>query len=261
MSKIISFSYFFLHIKLHFPFFLLFLSFSSIGWRLRWWSTCYLRFFSWLLDQVIYLKLREIKISVVTIWANSQNSNCFNHGRRKVHDYLLLLVWKSLIWFTEQHIFKVIIYLFNTSKCAANYVISFEVHDDFIGQKTLKLWRQKIWPFSSGWAAHLTSIRSWTFHHPWFSIKMVMGKILSKSVVILWNYSACNNNKLFSAWDKSHDPGAKWSKHRRHVDHLNVRLVSSFKSSSKSSLTLVPSLADVSTYLHFHICCKKIGQY
>jgi len=37
---------------------------------------------------------------------------------------------------------------------------------------------------------------------------------------------------------------------------LNVRLVSSFKSSSKSSLTLVPSLADVSTYLHFHICCS-----
>ncbi len=38
---------------------------------------------------------------------------------------------------------------------------------------------------------------------------------------------------------------------------LRVRLVSSLSSSSKSSLTLVPSLADVSTYLHFHICCKR----
>ena len=28
---------------------------------------------------------------------------------------------------------------FNTSKCAANYVISFEVYDGFIGQKILKL--------------------------------------------------------------------------------------------------------------------------
>ena len=61
MSKIFSFSYFFLHIKLHFPFFLLFLSFSSIGWRLRWWSTCYLRFFICLLDHMIYLKLRKKK--------------------------------------------------------------------------------------------------------------------------------------------------------------------------------------------------------
>ena len=46
---------------------------------------------------------------------------------------------KSSIWFTEQHIFKIIIYSFNTSKCAANYAILFEVYDGFIGQKTLKL--------------------------------------------------------------------------------------------------------------------------
>ena len=28
---------------------------------------------------------------------------------------------------------------YDTSKCAANYVISFEVYDGFIGQKILKL--------------------------------------------------------------------------------------------------------------------------
>ena len=35
--------------------------------------------------------------------------------------------------FQNYHIF------FNTSKCVANYVISFEVYDGFIGQKILKL--------------------------------------------------------------------------------------------------------------------------
>ena len=37
---------------------------------------------------------------------------------------------------------------------------------------------------------------------------------------------------------------------------LKVRLVSSFSNSSKSSFTFVPSLAEVSMYLHFHICWK-----
>ena len=45
------------------------------------------------------------------------------HGSRKVHDYFLLLLCKSSIWFTEKHIFKVIIYFLNILKCAANYVI------------------------------------------------------------------------------------------------------------------------------------------
>ena len=88
------------------------------------------------------------------------------HGRRKVHDYLLLLLCKSSIWFTKKHIFKIIIYLFNTSKCAANYVISFEVYDDFIGQNILMLWRQESRPFGPGWAVHITSICSWTFRLP-----------------------------------------------------------------------------------------------
>ena len=38
-------------------------------------------------------------------------------------DYFLLLIGKSSIWFTKKHFLKVIIYSFNTLKCAANYVI------------------------------------------------------------------------------------------------------------------------------------------
>ena len=81
---------------------------------------------------------------------------------RKVHDYFLLLLCKSSIWFTEQHIFKIIAYFFNTSKCAADYVISFDVYHGFIGQKILKLWRQESWPFGPGWLV-ITRIRSCTF--------------------------------------------------------------------------------------------------
>ena len=84
--------------------------------------------------------------------------NWCSHGRRKVHDYFLLLLCILSIWFTEKHIFKIIIYIFfNTSICAANYVISFEVFDGFIGQNFLKLWREETWPF--GWGAS----RPWMF--------------------------------------------------------------------------------------------------
>ena len=89
-----------------------------------------------------------------------------HHGRQKVQNYFLLLLCKSSIWFTEQHIFKIIIYFFNTSKFATNYVISFEIYDGSIGQKILKLWRQESWPFGPGWAANITSICSWTFRLP-----------------------------------------------------------------------------------------------
>ena len=41
----------------------------------------------------------------------------------------------------------------------------------------------------------------------------------------------------------------------------SCRLVSSFNSSSKSSVTFVPFFADVSMYLHFHICYKKKCDY
>ena len=43
--------------------------------------------------------------------------------------------------------FYKISYIFDTSKCAKNDIISFEVYDGFIGQKILKLWRQESWPF------------------------------------------------------------------------------------------------------------------
>ena len=89
----------------------------------------------------------------------------FLHGRRKVHDYFLLLICKSSIWFTEQHIFKIILHFFNTSKCAANYVISFEVYDGFICQKILKQWRQESRPFSPGSAPHIPYAR---YHNPHF---------------------------------------------------------------------------------------------
>ena len=39
------------------------------------------------------------------------------------------------------------IFLICTSKCAANYAISFEVYDGLIGQKILKLLRRESQPF------------------------------------------------------------------------------------------------------------------
>ena len=40
----------------------------------------------------------------------------------------------------QRNTFSKLSYIFfNTSKCAANYVISFEVYDGFIGQKILNL--------------------------------------------------------------------------------------------------------------------------
>jgi hypothetical protein len=71
--------------------------------------------------------------------ARKKNIILSNHGRRKVHDYFLSILCKSSIWFTEKHIFKIVIYFFDTSKCAAYCVISFKVYDGFIGQKILKI--------------------------------------------------------------------------------------------------------------------------
>ena len=51
-----------------------------------------------------------------------------------------------------------------TSKCTANYSISFVVYHGFIGRKIMELWREESQPFSPGWAAHMMSIRWWTFH-------------------------------------------------------------------------------------------------
>ena len=41
---------------------------------------------------------------------------------RGSYDYFLLLLVKSSIWFTKKQFFKIILYFFNTLKCAANYV-------------------------------------------------------------------------------------------------------------------------------------------
>ena len=62
-----------------------------------------------------------------------------SQGRRNVHDWFLLLLCKSSIWFTEQHIFETIIHFSETSKCDANYIISYEVYDGFLCQNILKL--------------------------------------------------------------------------------------------------------------------------
>ena len=96
-------------------------------------------------------------------------------GRQKVHDYFLLLLCKSSIWFTEKQIFKIIIYSFNTPKCAANYVILFKVYDGFVGRKVLKLWRQESQPFGPGWATHRPRKCSWTFRFPGLIIPTPQG--------------------------------------------------------------------------------------
>ena len=51
----------------------------------------------------------------------------------------------------QSNIFKIIIYSFNTSKCAANYVISFELYDGFISQdfEVMKAGKLAIWPWMS----------------------------------------------------------------------------------------------------------------
>ena len=73
-----------------------------------------------------------------------KNGNCVHgtgDGRSLTIFYQCSVNHKSGLqsWFTELHVFKIMIYFLNTSKYVTNYVISFEVYDDFIGQKILKL--------------------------------------------------------------------------------------------------------------------------
>ena len=64
-------------------------------------------------------------------------------SNRTRHNWKYFLAYNKLkLIFKNYHTF------FNTSKCAANYVISFEMYDGFIAQKILKLWRQESWQFS-----------------------------------------------------------------------------------------------------------------
>ena len=55
------------------------------------------------------------------------------------------------------------IFSISTSKCAANYVISFEVYDGFIGQKILMLQRQEIQLFGPDWSAKNTLVDHLSF--------------------------------------------------------------------------------------------------
>ena len=100
------------------------------------------------------LKFHEIKglEAICKPRYDYQNFALLTEDRRFMTSFLLLFC-KSSIWFTKKHIFKIIIYFFDTSKCAANYVI-------------LNLWRQKSWPFGPGGAAHIASIQMWTFPLP-----------------------------------------------------------------------------------------------
>ena len=79
--------------------------------------------------------------------------------------YFLLLYIINLVYqkksFQNYHIF------FNTLKCAANYVISFEVYDSFIGQKILKLWRQESRPL-----AELQHTENTLMEEPWLQPKL-----------------------------------------------------------------------------------------
>ena len=110
------------------------------NWKQK--SALFPKFFSCLASQIIHIR-QQANITLI-------------HGGRKVHIDDL----------QRKHNFKIIRYFFNTSKCATNHVISLEGYDGFIGQKYLMLWRQESWPFGPGWAAHITSLGSWTFRLP-----------------------------------------------------------------------------------------------
>ena len=121
--------------------------------------------------------------SVECQWVPSKLIVCMED--RRSHDYFLLLLCKSSIWFTEQHIFKITIYFFNTSKCVTNCVISFKVYDGFISKKILKLWMQESQPFGLCWAAHIMSIGSWTFRLPWFWWILIHSCLLTRNIFIM----------------------------------------------------------------------------
>ena len=124
-----------------------------------------------------------------------------NHRRRKVHDYFLLLLCKSSIWFTEKHIFKIIIYflIHQNVPQIMSFHLRYMMHDGFIGQKILKLWRQESLPFSPGWAANITRIRLWTFRLP-CSKHILWNKCVNISGFILVEFVPVSR-----VWNKSHE--------------------------------------------------------
>ena len=92
------------------------------------------------------------------------------HGRRKVRTTFYYCSVNHQSGLESNTFSKSSNNFFNTSKCARNYVISFEVYDGFIGEQILKLWRQESWPLGPCWFAHLTRIRLWTFRLPCYKV-------------------------------------------------------------------------------------------
>ena len=66
----------------------------------------------------------------------------------------------------HQSSFSKLSYIFNTSKCAVNYVISFKVYDGFIGQKILKVGKSPIRPWLSCPYNEHRLVCLWTFRPP-----------------------------------------------------------------------------------------------
>ena len=79
-----------------------------------------------------------------------QKNTLFMEDGRSLTTFYYCLVYRET-HFQNYHMF------FNKSKCATNYVISFEIYDGFIGQKILKLWRHESWPFSPKSSPNLNS--------------------------------------------------------------------------------------------------------
>ena len=88
----------------------------------------------------------------------------------------------------QSNAFSKLSYIFKTSKCAANYVISIEVYDGFIGQKMLKLWKQESWQFGPGWSPNITRIRLWNFASSACVVKSCLSKIFGLGLVVLFQY-------------------------------------------------------------------------
>ena len=133
-------------------------------------------------------------------WVEIVSEDCFQiatkDGRSMTNFYYCSVSHQSSL---QRNTFSKLLYIFfNTSKCAKNYVNSFELQDGFIGQKILKLWRQESQPFRSGWAAHIMSIRLGTFPLPWDSHACLeMGSNLPWWEFINYSHILCYSNCKF----------------------------------------------------------------
>ena len=69
--------------------------------------------------------------------------HCTKDGRSLITFHFFSVKHQSGL---QRNTFLNISYLFSTSKCASNYVISFEIYDGFIVQNILKAGKLSIWP-------------------------------------------------------------------------------------------------------------------